>query len=219
MATALTVNDIVRIRINTVDSDEIQIGINTIYYKVASIVGTPDYQTLADALSARFATPYKNWMSTNTTYWGVTAQRAFPRPFSQTYFSDAGRGAGVGPSFTVPNQVSGLINFYSETPAVGATGKTYFPQGRIFVPFPTIAFVVGGGKLTAGGVAALETIRASIGQGINVAQGAGVSSFMQLVILPVRTLVPVLSTVSYASARWATQKKRSERGRQNAIPY
>jgi len=219
MATPLVANNVARIKTYCLDADEVQLGLNTTYWRISSIIGTPSYEDLARALSSRWATPYKNWMAANTTFYGVTAQRATPLPYSQTYYTDAGRGPGVGPSFTTPNQVTGLIVYTTDTQVIGSTGKAYFPQGRIFVPFPSVSFVEGAGKLSAAGFGRLEAIALAMPPSFNLVMGPGKSCFLQLQVFVRRLLLSINVEEVSTSARWATQKRRSERGVPNRAPF
>lgn len=219
MATPVVANDVVRLKAYCQDQDEVQIGENVTHWSVASVTGALVYQDVANAMSSRLAVPYKNWLASTCRYYGASVQRIGPAPISQTFTSTSGQGVGTAGLIASPNQVSGLIHFQTETLATGLTGKKYFPQGRIFIPFPSIQWVDGPGTMTPGGFSQLGAIRDAYGTTVTITMTLGRSFTLNLIVYRRRDANSYLTTSIYPVSYWTTMKKRGEYGRQNREPF
>lgn len=218
MPLILTAGMVFRVKAVCYNPDEDQVGENSYHYEVASTAGSPSLGDAADWFSNRMAVPYKSFMSNRTRWEGCELQKLSPGSFSQTYVGKAAAGPGLLSVLTVPNQVTGLITYYTEQLFEGVTGKKYFPQSRLFIPFPAASLIKEGGLLNDAGIGALNTISNAMGFQLSMTLGGGNSAIIRLVTFRRRDKAIAYVTARDVSQYWATQTRRAERGRRNLNP-
>jgi len=188
---------------------ENQVAINTIRFRVDTPGGAQDSDDLLDKMEADLATPFKNMLSANANYAGMSLQDFPARSYLPSYNKD-GAGVGAVAGNMLPSQTCGLLSFRS----ISAGAKA---RGRMYIPFPSVA------SQTADGypAAAYQTL----------------ANIFADVMIPVWTLattpgcnvVPIITkkaalVVSYPvvtwnfPSYWATQRRRGGFGRPNVLP-
>lgn len=190
-----------------------QLGENVLHYEGLSFVGTGG--TIADAaarISTVLAPLYKPLLHPAATFYGVMCRQVFPLPKSISYADATGAGSGTGTGGALPKQVSYLISKKSETP--GRKG-----QGRLYVPFPA-----GGDNDTAtaapnaGAMVKLIALRAQLVSTLTIGAGGNTSVISPILWNQTEVrIVPI--TAMFAVQEWATQRRRGDFGRKNALPF
>lgn len=163
----------------------------------------------AAALSTALAPAYKELLSDTATFFGCTAKRVLPLPPSATFSSSAGAGPGLRPGDILPKQVSGLIS-YAPSPLTGTE------KGRSYVPFPAEGSSDALGRPTSTYLADLAALGVIYSTVLAVVGAAGTSQFVP-VILTRATATFSTIVASFASPKWATQRRRGDFGRTNVI--
>jgi len=189
-----------------------QAGINVRHFEVVAVTssGLTDVE-IADDLSSLIASAYKPWMAGNAEYLGCTVQNQTTAPFPAPSVSTIGAGIGTRSGDNLPLQVAGQIHLQSANS--GRHGR-----GRVYVPFGSEVFNESGAIVSTVGVVVLDAIGALWKGPLvlsrilrNTALGGCIKNRVSGVFTPITRTVP--------DDRWATQRRRSNFGRQNPIPF
>lgn len=209
----LAVGNILKFGIWT--SDVEQAAVNTVYYHVFAVGGTPATdQDAVDAFSAAMAAAMKALLANGATYDGSQLRIQNVIPFPNVVISNSGNGAGSAGAVGLPRQTAGLCSWKT---AFGGPGY----RGRCYIPFPSASDNQAGGSPTAGYQTRLGDLvdaitlfssisvggrTASVEFGVYHQRGPGSPSFAEV-------------TTAIASGKWATIKKRGSFGRANTSPF
>lgn len=215
MATNLAEDDILTIRLYC--SLEEQVAINTIFYRVSILGGTPTDADALQELGELFAPLYKACMSTVARFEGVgcTITRTNALLTNQVFdFSDAGIGDEA--THPLPGQVCGLIRKVSN-----AAGRHAY--GRVYIPFPAEGFNEADATPTSGYIDDLNAIAANISAPANMDAGGGNLFGLQGRhrvggSIPGSYLYIPLTQV-IARGTWATMRSRSDYSAANKLPW
>lgn len=203
-------NDIIRIRIATYTPS--QAAINTMHYKVIAVAGTSsDTATAATTFDTALSTPYKNIMSDNARYRGLSVQRIFPGIVTVPDIVVASDGPGVVASDLLPGQVSGIGSWRTDL-----AGRKY--RGRVYIPFPAESHNDVTGIPTAAYVTLLDTLLTALSVTRTVG-GGGNTADLRCVLFHRSTNTSDQIVAQVARPRWATQKRRGNYGRTNPTPF
>lgn len=217
----MAAGDVAKVR--TVCYTASQISVNVSFWRVVATGGAlipNSYVGFNLLFNLAMAPVYKPWMSSQARYRGTGCQLMQPAslfPATSEVTSVVSDGAGTGTAVMEATQVSGLIAWKT-----GLPGRHF--QGRIFPGFADEVFQDTNGDLLAGGVAVLDGIRLAYTTPIVLTSGVDTETWA----LCVRSVVPgpglplvTYNTVTTGIARnkWATQRRRGQFGRTNALPF
>lgn len=199
-----------------------QISLNTSYWQVTAIGAGTDMSVSAMAVGfdTVFKDVYKPWMSPQATYRGVQVKWLPATLIPQAgYAAVTNDGPGTAAGLNLPTQVSGVITWRT-----ALAGRRY--RGRIYPGFPSDTWADNGGNLSVAGQTQLAIIATAYSVPVVIAGVGGVQdvtfalqvrSF--LLIGPPRQYSYFPTTGWTARTRFATQRRRGQYGRQNALPY
>lgn len=215
MPTNLAEDDILTVKLYC--SLEEQVSINTIFYRVSILGGTPTDADALQELGELFAPLYKAVMSTVARFEGVgcTIFRGTAYLTNQIFdFSDAGIGDEA--THPLPGQVAGLIRKVSN-----AAGRRAY--GRVYIPFPAEGHNDADATPSAAYIDDLNVIATNIIAPANMDAGGG-----NLLGLQGRHRVGgsipgaylhIPMTQAIARASWATMRSRSDYSAANKLPW
>jgi hypothetical protein len=192
-------------------SDVEQAAVNSVYYKVTAIGGTPATdQDVCDAVDTIVSGSIQALMNNNATYNGVQAQIVAPGTVLVSVSQTSHAGAGTGGAVALPKQACGITSFYTDT--AGPKGR-----GRNYLPFASTGGDSGDGKPSSGYITSAQAMYVALMNLTAIAAG-GRTATVSLVIYnrPTKTGIPVIRMVTRAV--WATQKRRGAFGRTNKSP-
>lgn len=206
----MAVNDIYRVTVGTYWG--LQVGLNVTHWRVAIITGNqPGDALIAGAFDNKFANPYKGLLHSGATYYGVRIQRIQPGVPGLPAVSANFSGGGLAGAAGLPPGTSGVITF--RTPLAGRSWR-----GRIYVPFPSEA---DNGDVTGRPVAGYVTNLAALGllyRTPTTQTVGGDSVTLEMGVFSRKVPAFTVVTQHVARDRWATQRRRSDFGRVNAVP-
>jgi hypothetical protein len=196
-------------------SDPQQLSINVLHYLCTAhtAVGI----TLAEfalKFSIQIENEYKNIIPIPVTFYGVGARSMRSSPRSIEVFDGTDRGPGLLGTTVMAKQVCGLIR--KRTDLAGPGGR-----GHVYVPFPATGVTGGDGRPQAIYLTPLNALAVALQQTL-IMTGAGGSATM-VPCLYRRTPTP-LGTATIVTEMdgiplWATQRRRGDFGRTNALPF
>lgn len=195
-----------------------QVGINTRFFFVTTIAGSPQTeQSLVTALDAIIAPLYKPMMTASANYLGSDMQfvnGAPPYPIQLS--TQANLGAGTAGTTPLPAQVSGIYSTFT-----GETGRGY--RGRAYIFFPDQVHVAVGPPPVpkTAYITLLSNLIAAVTGVINVTVGPATYTLQWVIRHQSPPAVAGTTTdILNGTARgaWATQKRRGDYGRPNALP-
>jgi hypothetical protein len=223
----MAVGDAYQIRVYCYDTSLTQVAINTVYYVVTVNAGTGALDVQVGALiDQNIGAGYKACLSVNAAYRGLTVQKVatiagpvIPPLIPIPVNANAGPGTVAGN--TLPGQVSGLISWKS-----AFSGPGY--RGRVYIPFPGASASDANGKM----VAAYQALLGALAADFNAGGTAGVGGNTSQVKLALRTCLnpsrPPGTAPTYQFNQvvsfveplaFATQRRRGQFGRINALPF
>lgn len=203
-------NDVLQLRVESRMGN--QISLNVIHYRVTLLAASPQtLQQLVTSIATRMQSAYAGWMPATATIDAFTLQNVTP-PVSVAATQSVVL-PGTGGANGVPRQVSGLIS--STTNFAGRNQR-----GRVYVGFPSAAWIDTNGELTGAGLAKLVSVRDILGPAINLINGANVTSIEMVIRHPNNPGPPETTNVTtvvglLASTGLATQRRRGDFGRIN----
>jgi len=205
--------DIVEFRLLTFQRN--QVGITTQHLKyLRADAEDPRIDDIVHGFGDFIAPQFKLMLNVQCQYVGCDGRIITTVPKSVLFFDAIHQGAGTGGAHMAPQQVSGLVSFYSLTP--GATGR-----GRNYIPFPAmedidelapeIPTAIYRGKLQGwGDLFAAE---------VNIAYDGGAhTAIFDPVIWSRKSNTFRYITAGFGRGIWATQRRRGDYGRPNPIP-
>lgn len=230
----LAINDIIRATVICSNPVKNQVTRNQFYYQVTNIVGVWTPLTAAQAMSNSHSLVYKPWLCETAEYVETAVRRIDPGPTPDSS-SQSGRGFGTSGPTMIPGQVCGLISCEEDSFHQGSLtpkhpeGTLQSSTGRAYIPFPATAFIGTNtsGTMTAAGKNVLLSI-ASLVYTTRTLLNTGASLTLSPRIkndVYDRTVTPNTKVTFWrevenhsASALWATQKSRGDRGQHEVLP-
>lgn len=220
MPYVLKLGDFVRVRTYCYLDTQFQLSVNNLDYIVGAVGGNPATDVdVADQVDAAVAGPYKDLMTASCHYRGVQVSTLnVTEPYltrTNPVSANAGVGAGVATGGPMPGQVSGIISLRSDRGGRAGRGRTY-------VGFPGVTHDDGAGNPTGAYVTLLLALANQIAVGLSISVG-GRTATLARVLLHTKnkfgiTPPPDGITSFTANAKWATQRRRGDYGRQNSPP-
>lgn len=206
---SLAFNDLVEIRLFS--KQDQQTAINVLHYQVNAIsAGTPTEQQVCDAFRTYIAGAMASVMNGNAQFRGVGLRKIYPAPIGTEFFSKDTTAGGVGAD-ALPKQTCGLISWR-------CNGKGPKYRGRTYIPFPDETSSSAAGAPIAAYVTDAKALAdkllntgALIYSGVNT-----ITLALQVIRAPSVLLNPVVYHV--VPYKWATQRRRGDFGRPNALP-
>lgn len=194
-------------------------SVNTIYYLVGTVTGTPpdalDAATTLDGLAAPY---YKPLLANDAFYGGVGVNNQNMPPYYAQQFVTTNRGAGTGGTIALPRQVAGLASFYD-----GFANRN--GRGRFYVAFPAEASNTGDGTPDSTYQSDMNQLIGRIAVPLLCTGFAGGTAVMAPVLLhrPTKKLPSVTPPPTFIRSflvrpLWATQRRRGSYGRPNKNP-
>lgn len=204
------VNDVLELRIACTQNG--QWAINVVHFLVTAKVGGG--ATLADlvgAVNSSLIGKIEDCLCNAATYHGSALRRIFPGPptIAEAAYSDSTGAAGADPQ---PDQVSSLVTWRT-----AFAGRKY--RGRIYIPFPPKQVVSALGICTAGHIAKLAIVAATLLNGYTVTPAVGVSTTIKPVVYHRQDHTWDLMTNYTVRGAFATQRRRSQLGGGDGEPF
>jgi len=211
MAQEVVNGDFVEVKIYTFLDN--QLGENVLYGMMQASVGPQDAATIAIDVRNWFRTKYTDLMANDAVFLGISLRTwgiavGYP-DFATIWSKQDPWQAGTAGAVPCPKQASGIVSKY--TPYGGRRG-----QGRSYVPFPATDSVEADGNPTAAYLADLTTLGNAM---VGPDPVGGGNYDIQWGLMKWRQPNTFLALVnSIPRDRFATQRRRGDYGRVNAIP-
>lgn len=211
-----TLGDVLRIRFFTYLTN--QVGINTVHYQLTNIAG-----------AGPWISPFSSWnaqealigplmvpcISAAAQYLGSAASYIAPTLAPTNESSNSSQAAnGTMANTPLPGQVAGIITKNTATPGKGG-------RGRIYMPFPGIdAITPPVDHPNAAYVALISSFGNALFGGSFTVTIAGLTlTWMSILYKRSAPALPLPLIGKTARARWGTQRRRGDYGRQNGLPF
>lgn len=189
-----------------------QLGINVHYGQIQIIgAGGIGITDLTSDISTWFATSMKALLCTPALYLGVSVRQYDNGGGNNIpYWSKTGQGYGSAGATPCPKQCAGIL---TKTTLDGSRAG----RGRLYIPFPATADVEADGNPTAGYLTRAIALAAAIDGDENVSSDPEV--VLRFGLMHWRVASSFIRTNDViARDRFATQRRRGDYGRINAIP-
>jgi hypothetical protein len=188
-----------------------QVALPSMHYKILSITGAPTDIDVATAFDGIGGSELIPMMSLLVTYKGALAQIIAPLPVKAKVSFTSSTGPGTGGTTLQPQQVCGLASF---TTALAGRSQ----RGRYYVPFPWSGAIATGGEGPSAAYITLGNNLAIALGGLNsVGAGANTATVVAVVYHSDFLSGDPITNRSFR-AKWATQRRRGDYGRQNVSP-
>jgi len=189
-----------------------QLGINVHFGKIVELGGEGMADTaLVNAISTWLAPVIKPLISSEALYCGVSVRQWQPTaPRWATLWSKTAQGVGTAGATPCPKQATGIF-----TKNTSLAGQAY--RGRCYVPFPATTSVEPEGNPTAAYLTALGNYCARVDGAENVDVDFGLVIAFGLFRWR-QASSWIRTTQCLPRDRFATQRRRGDYGRVNAIP-
>lgn len=188
-----------------------QLAINDLWFRCSGLLGASCSDVLACGdFDALWAATVKAYLPTAATYLGTTLAIRKPVPYP-TVRSTAGQGVGSYNQNPLPSQSCGVLSMY--TNVVGPAGR-----GRLYMPFPNVAFNGTDGKPNSTGKSAWAALASLIINPILLGAGGNTINATWGVFHRLTGLTSDIQT-AVAEGKWGTQKRRGSYGRMNPQPF
>lgn len=209
MPTTITLNSIWRARVVCYLPN--QVSVNVLHYICTTAAGAGGTDTTFAAGLDALLSPLVKALIDEAAFWrGVSVQQISPPPPTLPAVVTVNDGPGTALGDLLPAQVSGIIT--KQTPLAGVKFR-----GRMYVPFPsetdnnsnapTASY---GTRLTSLALALSDAIVAGVG---------GDTSDMTPCLYHRSDGSITLITQARANTLWATQRRRGNYGKLNAVPF
>lgn len=189
---------------------EEQIAINVLHYNIDAVGGVAvEYDEVAGRIYAAIENPYRDWLTESAQFAGVGIRRLAPLPKTIQY-TRIDPVDGNLTAFTLPAQVSGLISV--RTPKPGPGGR-----GRIYIPFGSINWADVVGNMTPDAEAQLQSIADALGPTTTWQEATAAWTIVATLQVSGVPSAPECDNI-FATGKWATQRRRGNYGKPNALP-
>lgn len=213
MNVSFTAGDVIRVRHYCYNPETAQVGINVVHYRCVAIAGGGTVPFILDNLAASFSQPvaanYAVLLPNICAFLGTEAQKISPT-VSVSDGSDDNAAQGTIDDDPLPNQVAGLIRW--RTSVAGRSGR-----GRIYVPFPTELDSATPGRPDPVYVGNLDDLANAMLGTTSVTDGSEVMTVALHLWSPTLEQSFAITDV-IGMPKWATQRRRGDFGRLNALP-
>lgn len=204
------IDDVYEIRLFSQLAD--QVAVNTWYYEIAAEAGTgASTEDIASAVDAAAHVNYKDLLTQDARYLGLTAQKIWPLPVTISSVKTTNAGFGTAPFDAIDTGACGVLK--KITPLAGPRFR-----GRAFVPFPAKNFVLPGGVPST----LYTDLLAAHGNdmfGPITAGGGGNTADLRLVLYH-RDLHTTTAISDFTPVKgFGQQHRRSFYGKQNPAPF
>jgi hypothetical protein len=206
---SILLNDVIEIRAYCYLQN--QLSVNDLWFQAASVTPNSTIEDLATMWEASAAVKWRQFIAASAVWIGIHAKIARPGTSFRPVFRNATFGAGTtNHAFSLPKQTAGLIT--KLTDKGGRAG-----HGRVYVPFPFMDETQEMETPTVPQQDAMTTIAqwcllphvvGSVGMEVNLVP----------VLINRKTKLPTPIIGFRVSKAWATQRRRSDFGRVNAVP-
>lgn len=205
----LGISDLWRARVVCSISD--QISVNCVNFNVVAVTGVVTDQEFADYLDSEWGTLFKNLISDDAIYRGVSVQRFKPIPVTVPAVSIVSQGTGSVAGEVLPKQVSGVLTLRTAFAGPGF-------RGRLYIPFPSETHNQVPGRPEEDYLTALTVLGNQIVDADTVV-GAGGNATVHSVLYHRELDTFDRLTGFVARPRWGTQQRRGDYGKQNVVPF
>lgn len=210
MSYSVVLNDILRVRIVCMASD--QVGINVLNYRVIATSGSSVSDSdIAAAIDTTASALYIPVIGHQAQYIGTGVQKIWPLPLTVEQSTRVNTAPGTGGSTLMDTGTCGMLKWY--TTLAGAAQR-----GRIFIPFPGAGFADAYGNPDSAYISGLDAIRAALAGTLTVTV-AGNSATLQFIIYHRNTHGFNVVTTTKTSGLFHTLRSRSPQGRKNSVPF
>lgn len=214
MPNPITLNKIIRLNTYCQSADRTQLGVNVSWWRCSNVTGTPTTdQEAAVYMENNLHAAYKALMAAGAQWYGLQLQIFWPLPAYIPVNSVALRGAGTVAGDQLPTQIAGLFTLKTQIAAK-------YGRGRKYIPFPGEADSDANGLPSAGYQGRLQTLATLYIQAKTITNTATTGTV---------TLLPVLFHRKdktwtdiddfFPRSAWGNQRRRSELGRADALPF
>lgn len=185
-------------------------AINVLHWRCGTIAGTgaTDAQ-IANAFDLALGLPYKTLMTSSCSYRGVGVRRIFPGQSIETY-GTAGVGPGSVTGDPLPKQIAGLISLRTINPGVHM-------RGRVYIPFPGESSNDADSTPTLPYINNLNALAGVFISIITAGTPPNQNTFLMGVFHRGSSLITDIWQTR-VNDKWATQRRRGDYGRVNALP-
>lgn len=210
MATNMATDDYFKVSVCCQAVD--QISLNVFSFSAFNVVDTYTYDDLAGSMGAALLPLYQAILPAEASFYGLAITRQRPLPITQpAYYINLQPGSASGT--LTSRQVTGLIT--KQTGIGGRAGR-----GRTYVPFLATSMVSTTGHLSTAGNTALNALAVQLFTqqvyGPNLGGGlARINPVLAQRPFPAFTLVNNYQV----RTKLATQRRRGDFGRPNALPF
>jgi hypothetical protein len=210
---AVAVGDLYEVRPTTYRPAAAQLGLNVLHFRCTAVVGTISENSLAQYCATTMGPLYAAVMSNQASFRGVSLRRLLPGTPTSYFTSHEGFAVGSVTGDGLPPGVAGLIGLKTLEAWRGG-------HGRVYLPFPSESDSNGLGRPTDPYIAAADNIAAILRSAWTPDKVPGVPGEVTLHAVVLRSAFPagLLTTDAVVRNRWATQRRRSDFGRQNPEP-
>jgi hypothetical protein len=204
------INDVYQVSVYCTIADQVAVNVQHWIAGANTGAGCSDAQ-IASGFDVLYAPLYASVITAAAQYYGVKVQKIFPLPVSIPVFSKLNTQPGIlGPN-CVSKQTSGII-----TLRTALAGRKF--RGRMYVPFPSSSNVTVNGQPNAGYMTALTNLAASQVVVQNFGGGGNTTPFTRAIY---HRATHTFDRVLLVEPRplFATQRRRGDYGRPNALPF
>jgi len=206
----MALNDVYQVR--SVCYTTTQVAVNVRHYRVtAEAPPVPSAAIIAGQNGAAFAAAYTPVLVVLARFRGIGVQKVAPAPPLLEGTDILNDAPGTFPGEGLPKQVAGLITF--RTPFAGRAFR-----GRLYAPFPSEDANTAVAVPSAPYLALLDALRLHYMASINAIAGGG-NITMTPCIFHRSTATFTDINSSLIRTVWATQRRRSDFGRPNTLPF
>lgn len=209
----MPVNDVLEVRFAARSADQ-QNAFMVRHYRVATITGIePTNAQYATALSQQAAIALKPCFSNQWIYWGCKVRRLTPNPTSDSISTASSGGGTLTPAVALPPQTSACISLRAGTAPPKTRGRVYMPPGE------STSLSAGPVRWSAAHVTLLQTAGAFFIAGLLVTPVGGTSANIVAVLWSPKLSAAYDLTQSIVLTAPATQRRRANTTRTDAIPF
>lgn len=201
------VNDILKCQVWCADSE--QASVNTTYYRVLTIVGSPTTANVAVAFDTVMAAAYIPLLNNLSGYLGIQVGNVTQVPL-QSPSGISNPNVGTGGAIAAPRQSAPMIKFV--TGFAGPKGR-----GRIYIPFMSTSGLTGNGILTSTYQSDLTDLKTAMSTFTSFSDGGNSGTLEQVLYHRATKLGTRITEWSFVD-KVATQKRRGAYGRPNNSP-
>ena len=193
-----------------------QISVNLLHYKCTNLVGAPTDQDIVDSVATGWGIAYKPALGTASRYRGVGLQIVTGGARLEVV-NIASDGQGTGNVGVGPTQTSAVL----KKKGALATRKN---RGRLYFPFPAVNDFNVDGSMVGAYKTLMTTVATAFGPQLLGIGTGGRTVTLDMVLATYIGSPPILTStlnvLTFApTGLWGTQRRRSEYGKHNTLPF